>query len=186
MANEDHRHHETAGDREERHHDSGDTTEPAWGHQQDQQRPEEIELLLHRQRPGVLKRVRHRMKWVVEVERVAKQTNRVRGAELEDEQAGDHGEIIDREDAQCPAHIEILERDASGLGALAQQQAGDEEARNHEEDIKRDIADARQLVDVPDGVVEAALQHLRAVSKDHHYHADPAKTVEGREFSGGR
>nr|WP_249225611.1 hypothetical protein [Tardiphaga alba] len=119
---------------------------------------------------------------MVEIERVGQQADRVGGIEVEDEVAGENGQVIDREDAQRAAHVEVLERDPPGLGALAQQQTRDEKAGDHEEDVERDIADARRHIDVQERVIDAAFEHRRAVGEDHHHHADSAKAIESREF----
>ena len=120
-------------------------------HQHQDERPEQVELLLHRERPHVLQQ--RRATRALEVREVAEDEEPV----LDVEQRGDHlaAELVEhvgeeedrvqrhheehgeerREQSTGPAVPEPLEADAVGLLVVGQQQARDQVAADHEEDV---------------------------------------------------
>ena len=128
--------------------------------EQDQRRPDSVELLLNRQRPEVLEgRWRKLGSQVVgagadeaEVAGEERRPARVLGdpvgpARAEVSIRGDHGRDQDeragRQQSSGAASVEVQERDRPGLLDLADQQTGDQEAREDEEDIHADVAARR-------------------------------------------
>ena len=168
---------------------------PPAQHQQQQQRPHQVELLLDRDRPGVQQR-RLRPE-VIEValagndeapvggvaqrrERVAAQ-RRARRHGGDEGSPGDHRRQQDRHRRQQPAGPaapEAQQADPAGLAVLAQQQAGDQEAGKHEEDVDPEQA-AGQPADA--GVVAHDAQHgQRADPVERRNVLEPAATLAHR------
>ena len=141
----------------ERGADRAAATAPEPGGRQQQGRPDDVELLLDRQRPEMqdgarfdfLGEVVDRLGGEMPVGRVegraddvARDFDRAHGGEEQEREGADGGEE-DRRQRQQPlgaAGVEAAQRDAAGPVELAQQQPGDEEARDDEEDVDADIA----------------------------------------------
>ena len=123
----------------------------------EQRGPDEVELLLHGQRPEVLDR-RRRLS-LLEVVAPERREVHVRGEERRPHAVRDHVPGADeveqvlrrdrrhdqrehgrREDAPCAPRVEADERHAPRRERLRQQQPCDQEAREDEEDVDPDIA----------------------------------------------
>ncbi len=136
--------------------------------EQDQQRPDDVELLLDRERPVVLER-RGRgvvLEVVGAVARELEVGREERRPERVLDRAGrlDRAQEVDRrrhrrddhqrrrgQDPAGPAGVEAEQRDPAVALGLGDQQTGDQEARDHEEDVHADEA----AVERPDlGVVQ--------------------------------
>ena len=127
--------------------------------EQQEYRPEQVELLLHGQRPEALERRGRTVLGEVvgavdrqpEVHRIQRTADRVARVlhepHLRQEQPGtsdrgDHHQGRRRQQTQRPTAVELPDRDSVRRRQLAQQHRGDEEARDHEEDIDPDVAAA--------------------------------------------
>ena len=146
-----------------------------------QQRPDEVVLLLHRQRPVVLQRGRRLpLGEVVGADGGEADVGRERGDpdgvlddldradQREEGDGGDdrrHGHQRGRgEDPPGAPRVEAHQRDPARAGRLAHQQRGDQEPGDHEEDVDAD---------------EAARERAEArVSHDHQQHGERAKTLD--------
>src|SRR5215213_3152662 len=104
------------------------------GQENQNERPDEVKLLLHRQRPEVRRRPRQlRAERVDEIGEVRQVPPRalLDGAEPEGE-GGEEGEVVNGEDAKHPAEVELLEGVFRLVAPGAEEDAGDEEAAQDE------------------------------------------------------
>src|SRR3954464_7699813 len=109
---------------------------PADADEDEQRGPEQIELLLYGERPGVS--VRPGPVPVV-VARVRERVSHVAGTELDEalargERRHRQEHVIRNEDAEDPAEVEPRQPDGAGVLTLGEEQAGDEESGDDEED----------------------------------------------------
>ena len=141
----------------ERRADGAAAAAPEPGDGEQQGRPDQVELLLDRQRPEVEHRARFdvlgevvdRLLGEVPVGRVeggaddvAGDFDRAHGREQQQREDADRGEQDRRERQQPPgaAGVEAAQGDAPGAVDLVEQKAGDEEAGDDEEDVDADVA----------------------------------------------
>ena len=179
------RHQHGRGEREGQHGDEQPVRPLAEQHQEagQGQRPQQVELLLHGQRPQVAQQ--RRPLELVEVGRAAQDEVPVHrvgeggeevtleaGQLLPDEQDADQGDG----EQQCehrgqepagPAEPEVLQADGAVAPVLAEQQHRDQVAADHEEHL-----DAEEAAPQPRGV---------AVVDDHRDHGQGAQAVQPRE-----
>ncbi len=130
---------------------------PEPGDAQQQGRPNEVELLLDRQRPEVLERARFdplgevvdRLRGEVPVgdieggaDDVAGDFLAADGREQQRRRQGNGGEHDQHQRQQTarPARVEADQRDAAGAVHLPHQQPGDQEAGDDEEDVDPDVS----------------------------------------------
>ncbi len=148
---------------------------------QQDQRPDEVELLLDRQRPVVLQRggalllgeVVGADRGEVDVGREERHPHRVgdhveRVHDAEPEQRGDH--CGDRhqggggQDPAGPAGVEVADRQVAAALDLAEEQLGDQEAGDHEEDVHPDEA--------------AGEERNTGMARDHGQHGDRTEPLD--------
>jgi len=171
----------------------------------EEDRPHQVELLLHAEAPEVspTEDVRvepeREVREKEEVESQARIAHRPHGARVDlrervdlrrrepdrprddDPQNEDDG-VVERPDAKRPPRVEPPERDDADPGALSEEQQRDEVPREDEEDLHALPAEARHLVAVE--VVEAhPLLRLFRVIDEHSQRRQRAKPVEPRELA---
>ncbi|MDT0184575.1 hypothetical protein Q9S36_30760 [Microbacterium sp. ARD31] len=104
-----------------------------------QQRPDEVELLLDADGPGLREVHEARRELGVEGEepgdRLRTAGRLVDAVPLQEQDRAQQGGVVGRGDAEDAAHPEAEQRDAARRGLLAQQQRGDQEAGQHEEHV---------------------------------------------------
>ena len=179
------RHQHGRGEREGQHRDEQPVRPLAEEHQEagQRQRPQQVELLLHGQRPQVAQQ--RRPLELVEVGRAAQDevpVHRVgQGGEevtleagqlLPDEQDADQGDGEQQcehrgQEPSGPAEPEVLQPDGPVAPVLAEQQHRDQVAADHEEHL-----DTEEAAPQPRGV---------AVVDDHRDHGQGAQAVQPRE-----
>ncbi|MCK9823245.1 hypothetical protein NOCD_07115 [Nocardioides cavernae] len=167
-------HHRQDGQARECPRPPGPAEHDAQQRQQDEaeQGPDEVELLLDADRPGLREVHRARRELRVEGQEPLDRLRTARGlvdaAPLQQQHRAEQGGVVGRGDAEDAAYPEAEQGDAAGRGLLTQQQRGDQEAREHEEHVHAEPAarehrgrpaevepDHRERRDRPDAV-EAA------------------------------
>ncbi len=133
-------------------HDAQDQLEQAFPRKEEHgKRPEQVIVLLHGQRPEVPRPHRvpvegdREVLQVCQVGELLVQCRRLDGDEVGKYVIGeDEKEVVEREDPQRPAHVEILEVAFLRLGM--DQDPGDQKPRQDEEEVHTGLAEVGQFV----------------------------------------
>jgi hypothetical protein len=164
-------------------HGKSDPGAPAPGEQDERQGPEEVELLLDRQRPGVdepagpERLVPAERQEPVQAAGCDREDRRPFRAEVppgrERQRRGSRHEGDERrQDAPRPSHVEVADRDGAGPPQLRAERAGDDEAADDEEEIHAERA--------------ARGDPMLDVEQDHRCDRDRPKPVQRGESPGTR
>ena len=157
-----------------------DMRQEAGGSGEDHPGPQEIKLLLDRERPEVRDHsIEPARQPPVDVVRISPQRRLGRSGDLQEREGQGQDQVVEREDAHDPAHRELAHGIAETLlafgdGAPAtQEDAGDEETGEAEEQIDPDPAP-----------VDSPREALRHPVMDHHeQHCERSQAVELGEMA---
>ena len=164
--------------RRQRHEGRRQHETPATAQDDDNGRPQQIELLLDRERPGVSHVPRARR---MVVGGVGHGVQEVTGREVEEPEAAHHERgpqerVVRRKDPERAPVVEAQQVDVAGGLDLAQERAGDQEARDHEEDPHADLA---ELEEARCRVGHGEAARARQVAEQHQHDGDRPQAVEG-------